>query len=57
MKKPVVVALAAVALLAVAIGGWLWYQSQQDRGADPLRQRGYPYRQYELSRRRPAGGA
>jgi len=32
MKKPVVVALAAVALLAVAIGGWLWYQSQQDRG-------------------------
>ena len=32
MKKPVVVILAVVVLLAAGIGGWLWYQSQQDRG-------------------------
>jgi len=32
MKKPVVVALAALALLAAVIGGWMWYQSQQDKG-------------------------
>ena len=32
MKKTVVVALAALALLAAVIGGWMWYQSQQDKG-------------------------
>lgn len=32
MKKPVVVLLAVVIVLAAAVGGWLWYQSQQDRG-------------------------
>lgn len=31
MKKPVVALLAVVIVLA-AVGGWLWYQSQQDRG-------------------------
>lgn len=32
MKKPVVALLAVVIVLAAAVGGWLWYQSQQDRG-------------------------
>jgi HlyD family secretion protein len=32
MKKPVVVVLAAVALIAIVAGGWMWYQSQQDKG-------------------------
>ncbi len=32
MKKPVVLLLAVVIVLAAAVGGWLWYQSQQDRG-------------------------
>lgn len=32
MKKPVVAILAVVVVLAAGIGGWLWYQSQQDRG-------------------------
>jgi len=32
MKKPVVALLAVVIMLAAAVGGWLWYQSQQDRG-------------------------
>lgn len=31
MKKPVVALLAVVVVLAAAVGGWLWYQSQQDR--------------------------
>lgn len=31
MKKPVVALLAVVIVLAAAVGGWLWYQSQQDR--------------------------
>lgn len=32
MKKPVVVILAALALVAIVTGGWLWYQGQQDKG-------------------------
>ncbi|WP_313114346.1 secretion protein HlyD [Pseudescherichia sp.] len=32
MKKPVVALMAVVIVLAAAVGGWLWYQSQQDRG-------------------------
>ncbi|MDU4268586.1 MAG: HlyD family secretion protein [Enterobacter hormaechei] len=32
MKKPVAIILVVVVLLAAGIGGWLWYQSQQDRG-------------------------
>lgn len=32
MKKPVAIVLVVVVLLAAGIGGWLWYQSQQDRG-------------------------
>lgn len=31
MKKPVVVILAALALVAIVTGGWLWYQGQQDK--------------------------
>ena len=31
MKKPVAIILVVVVLLAAGIGGWLWYQSQQDR--------------------------
>lgn len=32
MKKPVVVILAALALVAIVTGGWLWYQGHQDKG-------------------------
>ncbi|WP_370966003.1 secretion protein HlyD [Enterobacter hormaechei] len=32
MKKPVAIILVVVVLLAAGTGGWLWYQSQQDRG-------------------------
>lgn len=32
MKKPVVVILSALALVAIVTGGWLWYQGQQDKG-------------------------
>lgn len=32
MKKPVIALLAVVVVIAAAVGGWLWYQSQQDRG-------------------------
>lgn len=32
MKKPVAIILVVVVLLAAGIGGWLWYQSHQDRG-------------------------
>ncbi|WP_368541534.1 secretion protein HlyD [Enterobacter soli] len=32
MKKPVAIILVVVVLLAAGIGGWLWYQSQQDKG-------------------------
>ena len=32
MKKPVAIVLVVVVLLAAGIGGWLWYQSQQDKG-------------------------
>ena len=32
MKKPVVAILAVVVLIAACVGGWLWYQSHQDRG-------------------------
>jgi len=32
VKKPVIAAVAIVVVLAAAVGGWLWYQSQQDRG-------------------------
>jgi len=31
MKKPVVIIVAAIVVLAAGIGGWLWYQSQQDK--------------------------
>lgn len=30
MKKPVAIIVAVVVVLAAGIGGWLWYQSQQD---------------------------
>ena len=32
MKKTVVVILAALALVAIVTGGWLWYQGHQDKG-------------------------
>lgn len=32
MKKPVVVILASLALVAIVTGGWLWYQGHQDKG-------------------------
>lgn len=32
MKKPVAIILVVVVLLAAGVGGWLWYQSHQDRG-------------------------
>ncbi|MFW0974551.1 secretion protein HlyD [Leclercia pneumoniae] len=32
MKKPVVVILAALALVAIVTGGWLWYQGHKDKG-------------------------
>lgn len=32
MKKPVIALLAVVVVIAAAVGGWLWYQSQQERG-------------------------
>ena len=32
MKKAVIAAVAIVVVLAAAVGGWLWYQSKQDRG-------------------------
>ncbi len=32
MKKPVVVILATLALVAIVTGGWLWYQGHQDKG-------------------------
>ena len=32
MKKPVAIILVVIVLLAAGIGGWLWYQSHQDRG-------------------------
>lgn len=31
MKKPVAIIVAVVVVLAASIGGWLWYQSQQDK--------------------------
>ncbi|WP_347115621.1 secretion protein HlyD [Leclercia sp. S52] len=31
MKKSVVIIVAAIVVLAAGIGGWLWYQSQQDK--------------------------
>lgn len=32
MKKPVAIILVVVVLLAAGVGGWLWYQSHQDKG-------------------------
>ena len=32
MKKTVIALLAVVVVIAAAVGGWLWYQSQQERG-------------------------
>ena len=32
MKKPVAIILVVIVLLAAGVGGWLWYQSHQDKG-------------------------